>query len=96
MSLTLVEVALNIGGRPVVKGVSLNRIKKCFRTSATITAECRVDLFLKALNNYVKERRVKTSIILLPLEGDPFASFSFWYMANQTKGMLISPSEDWP
>ena len=94
-SVYLITDGLPTKGQPV-KGVSLNRIKKCFRTSATITAECRVDLFLKALNNYVKERRVKTSIILLPLEGDPFASFSFWYMANQTKGMLISPSEDWP
>ena len=100
-SVYLITDGLPTKGQPV-KGISLDKVKKCFRTGTkskpirTITAECRVELFLKALRNYLKERKTKTSIILLPLEGDPFASFSFWSMAQQTNGVLISPSKDWP
>ena len=40
--------------------------------------------------------QVTINVILLPLEGDPFASAAYWLMARSTGGTYMSPSEDWP
>ena len=59
-SVYLITDGLPTKGQPV-KGISLDKVKKCFRTGTkskpirTITAECRVELFFKALRNYLKE-----------------------------------------
>ena len=62
----------------------------------TISSECRVELFEKAKNNYLATNKIKTSTILLPLEGDPHAAVQYWSLAVLSGGMLISPSKDWP
>ena len=84
------------------KGISLDRVKKCFRVGSknnpitTISSECRVELFEKAKNNYLSAKKIKTSTILLPLEGDPHAAVQYWSLGVLSGGMLISPSKDWP
>jgi hypothetical protein len=60
----------------------------------TITGRQRLELF----NDAVKKlpRGVPVNIVLLPMEGDPLASYSYWRLAQLTQGSYISPSKDWP
>ena len=60
----------------------------------TISGECRVKLFKQVISDY--KESAKVNLVLLPLEGDPFASAAFWQWASRTKGMLISPETSWP
>ncbi|MGB1340742.1 MAG: hypothetical protein ACPHAN_02850 [Pseudomonadales bacterium] len=39
---------------------------------------------------------VPINVILLPMEGDPVASPSFWRLAQITGGAFLSPARDWP
>jgi hypothetical protein len=39
---------------------------------------------------------VPMNTILLPMEGDPMAAFSFWGLAVASGGSLLSPAADWP
>jgi hypothetical protein len=41
-------------------------------------------------------KRVPVQTILLPLEGDPYAAWSYWSLALKTGGSFVSPSEEWP
>ena len=70
--------------------------RKCLRPSSSITPECRHILFQKAKTNYLSGKKIKTSTILLPLQGDPRAGSDYWNLGLQTGGTLISPSRDWP
>ena len=39
---------------------------------------------------------IPINVIMLPLEGDPFAAGSYWNLAHVTSGTFMAPSEDWP
>ena len=39
---------------------------------------------------------VPVNVILYAMEGDPQAAPAYWWMALNTGGSLIAPSEDWP
>ena len=100
-SVYLITDGLPTKGEPI-KGINKEKLNKCFRIGSkknpvrNISSECRLELFKKALRAYVKDTNIKTSVILLPIEGDPKAAASFWALSNRTKGTLISPSQDWP
>jgi hypothetical protein len=70
--------------------------RKCLKPSSSITSECRHVLFQKAKENYLSGKKIKTSTILLPLQGDPRAGSDYWNLGLQSGGTLISPSRDWP
>ena len=59
-----------------------------------VSGEQRLKYFRAALKQLTPGVPVNT--ILFPIEGDPQASSSFWKLAIQTKGSLLSPSKDWP
>lgn len=62
----------------------------------TISAECRRQLGNKTLNYFrTQYRGTKLSTILLPLEGDPFASSVFWDTTWATGGKMLSPALEW-
>ena len=61
-----------------------------------ISSECRHALFMKAKEGYLSGRKIRTSTILLPLEGDVRAASDYWSLSIQSGGLLISPSSDWP
>jgi von Willebrand factor type A domain len=76
----------------------LANFAKCgsfFGKSNTISGECRLNLFSHTLKT-AAPMKVRTNIILLPLEGDPQAPQAFWYWAAATGGMMISPASSWP
>ncbi|TNF07871.1 MAG: VWA domain-containing protein [Gammaproteobacteria bacterium] len=60
----------------------------------TISGRDRLKLFAKAIE--VLPRRMPVNVLLFPMEGDPFAAASFWQLALNTQGSLLSPSRDWP
>lgn len=61
-----------------------------------ISPDCRHVLFQKAKDAYLEGNKIKTSTILLPLQGDLRAASDYWNLALQSGGTTISPSEDWP
>lgn len=67
------------------------------RTGASgskVSGEKRLSYFLEAIKQLPS--KVPVNIILFPIEGDPYAASSYWKLAVQTKGSLLSPSKDWP
>jgi len=70
--------------------------RTCLKPRGRITSNCRHYIYEKAKNNYLKGRKIKTSTILLPLQGDSRAASDYWNLALQSGGMTISPSSDWP
>lgn len=62
--------------------------------SNTISGTDRLKLFNKAIQQLPK--RIPVNIILLPMEGDPYAPIAFWRLAQSTNGSFMSPSKDWP
>ena len=59
-----------------------------------ISGRDRLKLFAKAVE--VIPKRMPVNVLLFPMEGDPFAAASFWQLALNTEGSLLSPSRDWP
>ncbi len=84
-----------LGEPPGKLNLSLTQ-RKCLKSKGKITSECRHVIFQKAKNNYLKGKKLKTSTILLPLQGDPRAASDYWNLALQSGGTTISPSRDWP
>ena len=41
-------------------------------------------------------RSTPVNVILLPMEGDPAAAFSYWGLAIASRGSFMSPAQDWP
>ena len=83
-----------------VERFSSDFLEKCFRSKQrkknTISSNCRHQLFQKAKKGFLSGRKIRTSTILLPLEGDPRAASDYWNLSIQSGGLLISPSSDWP
>jgi len=61
---------------------------------SNIDGQGRMRLFAEALDKLPLS--VPVNVILLPMEGDPMASPSFWRLAQMTGGAFLSPPEDWP
>jgi hypothetical protein len=62
---------------------------------ATISGSCRVKVMQRTLA-INRLSGVKTSIVLLPLEGDPQAPAMYWQWASFTGGTFIRPAGTWP
>ena len=61
-----------------------------------ISADCRRQMGEKTLNNFMrKHRRTRLSTILLPIEGDPYASSTYWNATWATGGKMLSPALEW-
>ena len=60
----------------------------------TVSGRQRLDLFHEASKTFPK--KVPINVIMLPLEGDPIASASYWELAQSTAGTYLVPSKDWP
>ena len=62
--------------------------------ASLVTAKERLNLFQNAMT--VVNLAIPINVILLPMEGDPIASPSFWRLAQMTGGAFLSPARDWP
>ena len=77
---------------------ALQRRKACGSFTAkatTVSGECREALFWAAVQPFA---RVPATVntVLLPIEGDPEASYAYWLWAASTTGMMLSPAGEWP
>ena len=59
-----------------------------------INAKEREKLFDDAAKTVNKD--IPIDIVLLPMKGDPPASYSYWRLARKTGGAFVIPSRDWP
>ena len=96
------EIFILTDGLPT-KGSKNNNVSffsKCnsiIGNAKKISGECREKLFLSSINEASSIiASIKINIILLPLEGDPQASYNFWKLTAKNKGLLFIPSKDWP
>ena len=64
------------------------------RSGGKVSGNERFKLFNTAANQVPNGVPVNT--ILLPMEGDPMAAFSFWGLAVASGGSFLSPAADWP
>ena len=62
--------------------------------SPTVTGRERMEHYAAAMRNL--PRNVPVNVIMFPMEGDPLASGAYWSLAQQTGGVYMAPSEDWP
>ena len=83
-------------GEPVQNKSLSIKVRNCLKPRGRITSECRHIIFQKAKDNYLKGKKIKTSTVLLPLQGDPRAASNYWNLGLQSGGTMISPSRDWP
>lgn len=64
------------------------------RAGGKVNGNERLKLFNAAAD--LLPNSVSVNTILLPMEGDPMAAFSFWGLAVATGGSLLAPASDWP
>jgi hypothetical protein len=83
-------------GEPLSKLSTALKTRDCLKPRGRITSQCRHVIFEKAKEKYLNGKIIKTSTILLPLQGDQRAASDYWNLALQSGGMTISPSRDWP
>ena len=62
--------------------------------SPTVSGRERMQHYVAAMRNL--PRNVPVNVIMFPMEGDPLASGAYWSLAQQTGGVYMAPSEDWP
>jgi len=63
-------------------------------TRGTVSGIDRYRLFWNAATLLPNDIPINT--LLLPLEGDPYAAGSFWGLALNTRGALVTPARGWP
>jgi hypothetical protein len=59
-----------------------------------INAREREKLFNDAAKTVNKD--IPIDVVLLPMKGDPPASYAYWKLARKTGGSYVIPSRDWP
>jgi hypothetical protein len=59
-----------------------------------VKQERRVKFMVDAVRSI--PRRLPVNVLLLPMDGDPYAAGYFWELAVASGGSLLTPSRDWP
>lgn len=62
--------------------------------SGSISGADRYRVFRNAVQKL--EPGIPVNIMLMPLEGDPYAAGAFWGLAIRSQGSFITPARDWP
>ncbi|MCY4051356.1 MAG: VWA domain-containing protein [Gammaproteobacteria bacterium] len=65
-------------------------------SKSTISGACRLALFVGARELYNTNIKASLNTILMPLEGDPHAIYSYWTLASNNGGTVTSPGVGWP
>ncbi len=62
--------------------------------SKSISSDCRQALLVETVKRAPKG--VRYNVILLPLEGDPYAPAMYWNWTRVSGGTFLSPAPEWP
>lgn len=88
------DVYLITDGLPTL-GDGLNvSCRGVFTSKKTISSECRQQLMLETIGRF--NRKAHINVVLLPLEGDPYASSMYWNWTQVTGGRFLAPAAEWP
>ena len=68
--------------------------KSFISSKKSISSDCRKTLFVETVKR--AKKGVHYNVILLPIEGDPFASPMYWEWTRATSGTFLSPAPEWP
>lgn len=96
------QVLLITDGLPTVPGnVRLGSVRGCPNARAgtvpILSPRCRKRIFDRAVQKFNQElRSTSISVVLLPLEGDAQAMYSYWGLASNFGGRVLTPAEGWP
>jgi len=88
----------NIKSRSVSQELSLKerRIASCL-DEPLVDLQCRLNYFNAFKDTYKKSfRSSKLNTILLPMKGDPLASYEYALFSKETNGCFLTSSKDWP
>jgi hypothetical protein len=70
------------------------RCKGLLTTKKTISSQCRQELLIETIKRAGHGLRI--NVILLPLEGDPYAASMYWNWTQVTQGTFLAPAGEWP
>ena len=96
------QVLLITDGLPTVpENVSLGRIRGCPTARSgqvpILSPRCRRNIFERSVRTFrSKLRNTSISVVLLPLEGDAQAMYSYWGLTAGSGGRVLTPAEGWP
>lgn len=96
------QIMIITDGLPTLDGSTpIFRIRSCPRqrgnTTPLVSPTCRQEIFERAIRaNESDLRGIRIDVILLKLEGDSNAVYSYWSLSNQYGGRLLSPVPGWP
>lgn len=96
------QVLLITDGLPTVpENVSLGRIRGCPNARSgrvpILSPQCRKNIFERSMQTFrSKLRDTSISVVLLPLDGDAQAMYSYWDLAARSRGRVLTPAEGWP
>ena len=89
----------NIQNRTTSQQLSIKqkRIERCLDNDL-INLECRLNFFNAFTDTYREtfSRDTKLNTILLPLKGDPKATYQYSLFSKNTSGCFLTSSKDWP
>jgi hypothetical protein len=91
---SLTDVYVVTDGLPTLGGVLPLKCRNFISSSQSISSECRKSLFISTVSQIPGNIRV--NVILLPIEGDPFASSMYWNWTRSSYGVFLSPAAEWP
>lgn len=70
------------------------RCRGLLTSKKTISSQCRQELLIETVKR--AGQGVRVNVILLPLEGDPYASAMYWSWTQVTGGTFLAPAGEWP
>lgn len=90
----ITDVYLITDGLPTLgEGLPLT-CRNFISSKKSISSDCRQRLFVETVGRAPKG--VRYNIILLPIDGDPFAPSMYWDWSRVTGGTFLSPASEWP
>lgn len=96
------QVLLITDGLPTVpENVNLGRIRGCPTARSgqvpILSPRCRRNIFERSVQTFrSKLRNTSISVVLLPLDGDAHAMYSYWGLTAGSGGRVLTPAEGWP
>ena len=91
---SITDVYIVTDGLPTLGEGLPRQCKNFVTTKKSISSDCRQALFVETVKRAPKS--VRYHIILLPIEGDPYAPSMYWDWARATGGVFLSPAPEWP
>lgn len=70
------------------------RCRGVLSTKKSISSQCRQELLVETVKRAGQGLRV--NVILLPIEGDPYAAAMYWSWTQVTQGTFLAPAGEWP